>query len=183
VKSLEMDKGKLGVLLLLLSSTCLWAQVKIAVIGDTSNPSSDAVIVNLRSKIASHPKQFLVVNTDNATLSLLITTDCIPREKNSDAFACFYTSSYAGGATKNFMGGGIYEAAAPDDVAAYFLSSIAQDIVERWNNLVRDNALENLEACLFLTQSSCKVPDPLVPELKVKIINMSQYLQKGGLKK
>jgi hypothetical protein len=46
--------------------------------------------------------------------------------------------------------------------------------------MVRANAIENLEACLMLTQSSCKVPDPLVPELKVKIINLSQYLQHGG---
>ena len=49
--------------------------------------------------------------------------------------------------------------------------------------MVRANAIENLEACLMLTQSSCKVPDPLVPELKLKIVNLSQYLQNGGLKK
>ena len=35
----------------------------------------------------------------------------------------------------------------------------------------------------MLTQSSCKVPDSLVPDLKTKIINLSQYLQKGSLKK
>jgi hypothetical protein len=68
-------------------------------------------------------------------------------------------------------------------VADNFLASVAQDIVERWNGMVRANAVENLEACLMLTQSSCKVPDSLVPELKSKIINMSQYLQHGGLKK
>jgi hypothetical protein len=49
--------------------------------------------------------------------------------------------------------------------------------------MVRANAVENLEACLMLTQSSCKVPDPLESKLKAKIINLSQYLQKGGLKK
>jgi hypothetical protein len=178
-----MDKSKVGVLLLLFSSTCLWSQIKVSIIGDTSNPSSAAVIADLRSKITSHPKQFLLVNANNSDLNLLITADCIPREKNSDMFTCFYTSSYAGGTTKNFMGGGIYEAAALDGVEDNFLSSIAQDIGERWNAMVRDNALENLEACLLLTQSSCKVPDPLVPELKVKTINMSQYLQRGKLKK
>jgi hypothetical protein len=48
---------------------------------------------------------------------------------------------------------------------------------------VRANAIENFEASLLLTQSSCKVPNPLVAELKVKIINLSQYLEHGGLKK
>lgn len=81
------------------------------------------------------------------------------------------------------MGGGIYGAATSGEVADNFLASVAQDIVERWNSMVRANAIEHLEACLMLTQSSCKVPDPLEPELKTKIINLSQYLQKGGLKK
>jgi hypothetical protein len=160
-----------------------WSQVKIAVIGDVTNPSSREVIADLKGKIAKFPKQFLLVDTNNAELNLLVTTDCIPREKNTESFKCFYTSSYAGGTTKNFMGGGIYEAATSDDITDNFLSSIAQDVVERWNSMIRANAIENLEACLFLTQSSCKVPDSLVPELKTKIINMSQYFQKGGLKK
>lgn len=47
----------------------------------------------------------------------------------------------------------------------------------------RANAIENFEGCLFLTQSSCKVPGPLEPELKTRIVNLSQYLQKGSLKK
>ncbi len=81
------------------------------------------------------------------------------------------------------MGGGIYEAAKAEVAADNFLAAIAEDFVERWNGMVRANAVENLEACLMLTQSNCKVPDFLVSELKVKIINMSQYLQHGGLKK
>jgi hypothetical protein len=81
------------------------------------------------------------------------------------------------------MGGGIYGAATSAEVADNFLAAIAQDILERWNNMARANTIENLEACLTLTQSSCKVPDSLVPELKTKIINLSQYFQRGGLKK
>src|SRR4030095_6629191 len=104
----------------------------------------------------------------------------MPHTPKTD-YACFYTTAYAGGTTKTFMGGGIYGAATPDEVAD-FLSSVAQDIVERWNDMVRANAMENLEACLMLTQSSCKVPDSLVPELKAKLINLSQYMQHGGLK-
>jgi hypothetical protein len=64
-----------------------------------------------------------------------------------------------------------------------FWRRFAEDIVERWDGMVRANAVENLEACLMLTQSTCKVPDPLVPELKAKIVNLSQYLQHGDLKK
>jgi hypothetical protein len=60
------------------------------------------------------------------------------------------------------------------------LASIAQDISDRWNEMVRANAIETLEACLFLTRSSCKVPNPLEPELKAKIINLSQYLQNAA---
>ncbi len=40
-----------------------------------------------------------------------------------------------------------------------------------------------LEACLFLTQSTCAVPGVLASELKLKTLNFSQYLQKGGLNK
>ena len=109
--------------------------------------------------------------------------DCLPQKKKADPFVCFYTSHYAGGTSKTFMGGGIYAAATSDEVADNFLISIAQDVVERWNEIVRSNAIEGLESCLFLTQSSCKVPETLVPELKTKVINLSQYLQKGGLKK
>jgi len=96
----------------------------------------------------------------------LVTLDCIPQKVKTDPFDCFYTASYAGGTTKTFMGGGIYESATADEASDNFLSSIAQDIVERWEGMVRDNAVENLEACLMLTQSSCKVPDPLIPETK-----------------
>jgi len=48
---------------------------------------------------------------------------------------------------------------------------------------MRANAIEMLESCLFLTQSSCAVPEALVPELHTRVLNLSQYLQKRGLKK
>jgi hypothetical protein len=176
-------KTALLALVLLSSSASMWGQIKTATITDTTNPSSKALMTALRSKIASHPKQFTLVESKDSELSLIVTADCVPLKQKTDPFTCFYTSTYAGGTTKTFMGGGIYEAATADIVADDFLASIAQDVVERWNDMIRANAAENLEACLMLTQSSCKVPDPLVPELKTKIINMSQYLQRGGLKK
>jgi hypothetical protein len=168
---------------ILLLTTSLWGQIRIATITDETTPSSKAVMLALRSKISSHPKQFTLVDSKDADLSLIVTADCIPQKQKTDPFTCFYTSQFAGGTTKTFMGGGIYETGTAEDAAANFLAAIAQDVVERWNGMVRANAIENLEACLMLTQSSCKVPDSLVPELKVKIVNMSQYFQHGALKK
>jgi hypothetical protein len=165
-----------------LLSTLVWGQIKVSTITDETTESSKTVMANLRVKMASHPKGFTLVNNKNSDAGLLIQADCMPRKPKED-FTCFYTSHYAGMAGKTFMGGGIYVASTADEMADNFLASIAQDVVERWNNIVRSNAVESLEACLFLTQSSCKVPDQLEPELKTKIINLSQYLQKGGLKK
>ena len=81
------------------------------------------------------------------------------------------------------MGGGVNAAKTANEIADGFLASVAQDIVEGLSHATRTNAVENLEACLFLTQSSCAVSGVLAPELKVRTINLSQYLQKGGLKK
>jgi hypothetical protein len=175
-------KNALCLVVLLLNSIAVWSQIKISTVTDETTASSKAVMADLRSKISSHPKQFTLVSNKDSDSGLVITADCMPR-KSEGAFACFYTSHYAGLAGKTFMGGGIYVAATSSEVADNFLASIAQDVVEQWNNMVRGNAIESLEACLFLTQSSCKVPNPLEPELKTNVINLSQYLQKGGLKK
>jgi hypothetical protein len=169
-------------LFVLLNSIAAWSQIKISTVTDETTASSKAVMADLRSRISSHPKQFTLVSNKDSDSGLVITADCMPR-KSDGAFACFYTSHYAGLAGKTFMGGGIYVAATSGEVADNFLASIAQDVVEQWNNMVRGNAIESLEACLFLTQSSCKVPNPLEQELKTKVINLSQYLQQGGLKK
>ena len=136
-----------------------------------------------RQRVASHPNLFALVSNQDPSLGLLFTADCMHRETPHDAYVCFYTSHYAGGASKTFMGGGIYTSKSADDLADSLLSSVAQDIAERWNDIMRDNAIEMLESCLFLTQSSCAVPEVLRPELKSKVLNLSQYLQKGGLKK
>ena len=172
-----------GVLAALVVSVPLWAQIKVATITDENDPASKAVMTDLRSRLKDHPKQFTLVSTQDAQLSLLVQADCIPRKAKNDDFTCFYTSVYAAGTTKTFMGGGIYGASTSGEVAENFSASLAQDIVERWNSMVRANAIEHLEACLTLAQSSCKVPDSLVPELKTNVINLSQYFQKGWLKK
>jgi hypothetical protein len=176
------NKRRMCVGCFLLISTLAFCQIKVSVVTDESVSSSKAVVSDLRSKLNSHPKQFSVVSNKDSDQGLIVTVDCLPRE-TTEPFVCFYTSHYAGGTCKTFMGGGIYAAQRPDQVADNFLGSIAQDVAERWNEIVRSNAIESLESCLFLTQSSCKVPGILVPELKSSIINLSQYLQKGGLKK
>lgn len=160
-----------------------FAQIKVSTVTNESTPSSRAVMADLRSRISAHPKQFTLVSTKDSDEGLLITLDCLPQAKSDAAFVCFYTSHYAGGTSKTFMGGGIYIASTSAEMADNFLASIAQDVVERWNEMIRANAIESLEACLFLTQSSCKVPAVLSKELKANVINLSQYFQKGGLKK
>jgi hypothetical protein len=156
--------------------------IKLSTITDTTEPSGVEVMKLFRQKIGSHETLFKLVDNSDPSLGLLFTEDCMPRQ-TTEPFVCFYTTHYVGGTNKTFMGGGIYAAKNAADVADNFVSSVAQDIVERWSEITRTNAIETLESCLFLTQSSCAVPDRLAPELKVKVLNLSQYLQKGGLKK
>jgi hypothetical protein len=105
-------------------ATAVWAQVRVATITDENTPSSKAVVTALRSKIASHPKQFTLVDSKDPEVSLLVTLDCIPQKQKTDQFDCFYTTSYAGGTTKSFMGGGIYESPTADVAADNFLAAI-----------------------------------------------------------
>lgn len=165
---------------LLFSSASAWSQIEVSTITDESASSSKAVMTDLRSKFATHPKLFTLVSTKDSDLGLVIIVDCLLQKQKTDVFACYYTSHYKGLTSKTFMGGGIDVATASGEVADNFFASIAQDIVERWKGMVRANLIESLEACLFLTQSSCKVPDSLEPELKTKVINLSQYLQRAA---
>ncbi len=157
--------------------------VKISTITNAEEPASAEVMKLFRQKVAAHPNLFGLVGNEDPSLGLLFTADCMHRDTPQDAYVCFYTNHYVGGSSKTFMGGGIYASKSADGIADALLSSVAQDIVERWDGTMRTNAIETLESCLFLTQSSCAVPGALVPELKSKTLNLSQYLQKGGLKK
>jgi hypothetical protein len=128
-------KSWTGIALLFLTTT-VCGQVRVATITNETTPSSKAVMTALRSKIAAHPKQFTLVGRKDPEVSLLVTLDCIPQKVKTDPFDCFYTASYAGGTTKTFMGGGIYESATADEASDNFLSSIAPDC----GTLVRDGA-------------------------------------------
>lgn len=156
--------------------------ISISTITNAADPSSVDVMKTFRQKIGSHETLFKLVDNSDASVGLLFTEDCMSRQV-TEPYVCFYTTHYVGGTTKTFMGGGIYVGKTAGDVADNFVSAVAQDIVERWEEITRTNAIETLESCLFLTQSSCAVPDKLEVELKVKILNLSQYMQKGGLKK
>ena len=137
-----------SVFVFLFASASAWGQIKVSTIIDASTESSQTVMTDLRSKLAAHPKQFALVSNKDSEVGLLLTADCLPRKQKADPFVCFYTAHYAGGTSKTFMGGGIYVATTSDEVADNFLASIAQDIAERWNNMVRANAVERLEACI-----------------------------------
>jgi hypothetical protein len=156
--------------------------IRVSTITNTGDPSSAEVMKLVRQEMGSHVNLFKLVDTSDSSPGLLFTEDCMPRQ-TTDPYVCFYTAHYAGGTTKTFLGGGLYVGKAASDIADNFFISVGQDIVERWNSTARTNCIEMLESCLFLTQSSCAVPALLQPELKVKVLNMSQYMQKGGLKK
>lgn len=157
--------------------------IKISTITDNTNQSSADMMSALRKKISSHPNLFVMVSNSDDSPGLVLIADCIPRDTPNDAYVCSYTSHYSGGVVKTFFGGGVYTGKSADEAADKLLASMAQDLVERWNSTMRSNAIEMLESCLFLTQSSCAVPETLTPELHSKVLNLSQYLQKGGLKK
>jgi hypothetical protein len=157
--------------------------IKLSTITDASQAASTEMMKLFRQKVAEHGTLFTLVETNDTSAGLIFQADCLPRQGKDDPYVCFYTLRYAGGTNKTLMGGGVNATKSANEMADGFLASMAQDIVEGLDNARRTNAVEALEACLFLTQSSCAVPEALAPELKVKTLNLSQYVQRGGLSK
>ncbi len=157
-------------------------QIKISTITGGGQPS-DEVITLLRQKISEQKKLFALAKAEDASPGLLFDADCMDRQTSDAVYVCFYFVHYTNGTVQSVMGGGVNATRTADEMATSFLASLARDISENMDNIVRANAVAQLESCLFLTQSSCAVPERLIPELKVKILNLSQYLQKKAASK
>ena len=152
--------------------------IQISTITDSSNQASAEMMSVFRKKIASHPGLFSLASNLDESMGLVFTADCKTRNKNDDAYVCFYTSQRAAGAVKTFLGSGVYAAKAADDVADHLLAFMAQDIAERWNSTIRSGAVEVLQSCLFLAK--CVVPEPITPELRSQLLSLSQSLQNSS---
>jgi len=156
---------------------CAFAQEKsdkfaIYVTGlDDSTPVVQSLIKQLNAS-----KLFVAVTKDD-TSKVAVLISCMPR-KPTEPLVCMYVSHENGPAFKTFLGGGLFFSMSTDAVATNFLGSIAQDIVERFNDTDKQNLTQALEACLLMTDSKCNVPDPLQAELGAKQLNLGQYLIK-----
>jgi hypothetical protein len=170
-----------GSLFLLLATAGISrAQVKTQVVYDTTDANSTAVVTVLIKQMAAHPKAFTLVNNpDDQQLAVL--ADCY-RTTVNDPYSCYYIASKQLGVNQALLGGAVVVKPTAQEAADALLASIAADISQRWNNLDHRMLVNELETCLALTESSCAVPDPLVPELKTKSINLSQYLRKKPTK-
>jgi hypothetical protein len=155
-------------------------KVKIFIVSDETVAASRDVVQVLRQKmIDTH--LFEIVGSK--TPELVLTVDCTDRSSNAEPYTCMYVGHFAGETFKSLLGAGLLSGKTADEVATSFLSSVAADIAERWNQTIRTNQIESLETCLSLTESNCAVPVGLVPEVKAKTLNLSQYMRMGGLKK
>jgi hypothetical protein len=139
--------------------------------GDEAAPVVQALIKKMKDSKPFDP----VMREDPSKVVVLIS--CMAR-KQTEPFVCMYISHYNGATFKTLLGGGLYLGMSPSDLADNFLSAIAADIVERFNDTNKQNLKESLETCLLMTDSKCNVPDPLQKELGAKQITLGQYLMK-----
>jgi hypothetical protein len=166
-------KRKLAVALLAASlGTVAQAQstlkIKVYIVNNETVPSTREVGETLRQKM-NMIKTFRFA--DKEPPDLILNVDCIPRA-TSEPYNCMYVALYAGPSSKTFLGAGVRTDKSADTIAVALLSSIAEDIGGRWNQTIRTHQVKLLEACLFLTQSSCNVPEGLISELKTKSLNL-----------
>jgi len=138
---------------------------------DDAAPVAQSLIKKLN---ASKPFE-VVGKNDDSKVVVLVT--CMDR-KPTEPFACMYVSQLNGATFKTFLGGGLFFATTAEAVATNFLGSIAEDIVERFDDNSKNNLRQALEACLLMTDSKCNVPDPLQKEFDAKQLTLGQYLLK-----
>jgi hypothetical protein len=154
------------------------ATIKVRILYDTADATSSAVAPLLIQKIAAQPTLFTVVNDTERNLSLLV--ECY-RESANHSYSCFYAANKWNGSSQAFLGGAGIVTQTPEDAADALFASILI-VTERWNSTDRGMLIGALENCLALTETACTVPESLIPELKVKSINLSQYNRIGRLK-
>jgi hypothetical protein len=166
-----------AILLFVTTASAQTAPIKVRILYDTTYTTSSAVAPLLIRKIAAQPTLFTVVNSSERNLSIMV--DCHIESVNK-SYSCFYAANKWLGSSQAFLGGaGIVTSSAEDAATALFASIML--VLERWNSTDRRMLISELENCLALTESSCTVPESLMPELKVKSINLSQYYRIGGL--
>ena len=136
--------------------------------------SAEPIGKALKKKFGSS-KPFAVATKDDVSKALVLVS-CMDHEKEGLPYACMYVLSFNGAAFKTFMGGGLYLAMTPDDMANNFVTSIAQDIVERFDNTNKENLRDSLKSCLFLTDTKCNVPKPLQDEFGEKQLTLGQFM-------
>ena len=165
-----------AVLLFATTASAQTAPIKVRILYDTTYATSSAVAPLLIQKIAAQPTLFTVVDSSERNLSIIV--DCRIESVNN-SYSCFYAANKWLGSSQAFLGGaGIVTRSAEDAATALFASIML--VLERWNSTDRRMQISELENCLALTESSCTVPESLMPELKVKSINLSQYERIGG---
>jgi hypothetical protein len=167
-----------AILLFVTTASAQTAQIKVRILYDTTDAASSAVAPLLIQKIAAQPKLFTVMNSNERNLSIIV--DCY-LESTNNSYSCYYAANKWLGSSEAFLGGvGVVTRSAEDSATALFASILIA--VERWDDTDRRMLISELENCLALTKSSCTVPKSLIPELKVRSINLSQYDRTGGLK-
>jgi hypothetical protein len=138
--------------------------------GDAA-PVAQSLITKLNAS-----KPFEAV-TKNDQSKVVVLVSCM-EHKAGLPYACMYVLHFNGPTSKSFMAGGMWLGNAADDVADSFLGSIAEDIVERFDDTNKQNLREALESCLLMTDSKCNVPDPLQKEFNATQLTLGQYLLK-----
>ena len=167
-----------AILLFVTTVSAQTAPIKVRILYDTTYATSSAVAPLLIRKIAAQPTLFTVVNGNERNLSIMV--DCHIESVNN-SYSCFYAANKWLGSSEAFLGGAGIVMSSPEDTATALFASIMV-VLERWNSTDRRMLISELENCLALTESACTVPESLIPELKVKSINLSQYDRIGGLK-
>jgi hypothetical protein len=174
--------SKVSALIILFAFLCVSSAVPqqhdddflIYVVGmNTAAPIAKA----LKRKMSSS-RPFAVATKDDASKAVVLIT-CMDHDSEKMPYACMYVLSLNGAAFKTFMGGGMNLAMTPDDMADNFLKSIAQDIVERFENTNKENLRDALRSCLFLTDTKCNVPKPLQAEFGDKQLTLGQYMMQN----